>query len=401
LILQESPQNEFENADSLSSIDMARLLRTVWRGRRKILLIAVGTACATLIVLLLQPNVYTSMASFIPPSNSSSSSSAVLAQLSSSLGGGLLGGGMSKSQSDLYVGILKSSSVQDALVARFHLNDVYHEKKLSVTRKRLASASNFEADPKSSIITISVTDKRPDRARDIVNGYLDTLRETNSRMALVESSQRRLFYSEQLAREKDALANAEVDLKRTQEKSGLIAPVGQTAERIQNEGQLRAQLTAREVQLASLRDTASDDNIQVIQMRSEIAALQQHIAQLQSGNGGGDTVPSSAKIPEIQLDYIRKARDVKYHETLFEILARQYEAARLDESHEAPEVQVLDQASYPDVKSGPHRMLLTLVAFIVGLLGGAFYVWTQATWPGFRARVISSIDTDLDSLEKQ
>lgn len=399
-ILQEGQQTEIENSDPLSSIDMARLLRAVWRGRKKILLIALSTACAALIVLLLLSNEYTSTASFIPPSNNASSSSAMLAQLSS-IGGGLLGSGMTKSPSELYIGILKSVSVQDALIARFHLNDIYHQKKPSLTRKRLASASNFEADPKSSIVTISVTAKNPELARNLVTGYLETLRETNIRLALTESSQRRMFYTEQLAREKDALANAEVDLKRTEEKSGLIAPTGQTAERIQSEAQLRAQLTAREVQLASLRNRASDENVEVIQLRSEIAALQQHISEFQRGNGGGDTFPSTAKIPEIQMDYIRKEREVKYHETLFEILARQYEAARLDESHEPPMVQVLDEASYPDMKSGPHRMLLTLMAFIVGLLGGAFYVWAQATWPGLRSRIVSSIDSHLASLQEQ
>lgn len=397
--MSQSEQNEFDPDDSLHSIDAARLARTVWQGRKTIGLTATAFALCAMVFLFLQPNEYTSTASFIPPTGGSSSSSAMLAQLSS-LGGGLLGGGLAKSQGDLYVGILKSASVQDALISNLHLSDVFHEKRLSLARKRLASASAFEADPKSSIITISVTNKNPALARDIVNGYLNTLRGTNGRLALVESSQRRMFYAEQLAHEKDALASAEVELKKTEEKSGLIAPVGQTAERIQSEAQLRAQLTAREVQLASLRQTESDENIDIIQLRSTISALQQHLSQLQSGNGGGDTVPSSSKIPEVQLEYVRKARDVKYHETLFDILARQYEAARLDESHEAPLVQVLDEASYPDVKSGPHRMLLTLVAFIVGLLVGTVFVWLRATWPGFKARVAGSIDEHLKTVDR-
>lgn len=318
----------------------------------------------------------------------------MLAQLSS-LGGSLLGGAASKSQADLAVGILNSESVQDELVQKFHLDAVFHEKKPSLLRKQLAAESRFDIDPKSSIITIKVTDKVAKRAQALASGYLDALRDTNSRMALLDSSQRRLFYSQQLASEKDALASAEVALKQVEEQSGLIAPVGQTAERIQAESSLRAQLTAREVQLAALLRTETEQNPDVVSLRSEVASLSQHLTTMQSGTIGGDTAPSSNKLPEVQLDYIRKAREVKYHEALFEILARQYEAARLDESHESPMIQVLDNASLPDTKSGPHRVLLTAVAFVIGLIAGALYVWLKATWPGFQARVAASIDGHL------
>ena len=138
-------------------------------------------------------------------------------------------GPATKSQADLSVGILNSESVQDELVQKFHLDDVFHEKKPSLLRKQLAAESRFEIDPKSSIITIKVTDKLAKRAQALASGYLNALRDTNSRMALLDSSQRRLFYSQQLASEKDALASAEVALKQVEEQSGLIAPVGQTA----------------------------------------------------------------------------------------------------------------------------------------------------------------------------
>ena len=169
-------------------------------------------------------------------------------------------------------------------------------------------------------------------------------------------------------------------------------------ERIQAESSLRAQLTAREVQLAALLRTETEENPDVVNLRSEVAALRQHLTTMQSGTIGGDTVPSSNKLPELELDYIRKSREVKYHEALFEILARQYEAARLDESHESPMIQVIDNASLPDTKSGPQRVLLTAVAFVVGLIAGAFYVWLKTTWPGFRARVAASIDGHLNNV---
>jgi uncharacterized protein involved in exopolysaccharide biosynthesis len=391
LIPEVNHTDEFlDDSAPSNSIDLAALLSTLWCSKRQIGLIGIGFAAVVFLVLMIMPNVYTSTASFIPPSSPSSASS-MMSQLSALSGG--LAGGLGKSQGDLYIGMLKSASVEDALIRRFNLRNVYHSEKFSVLRKSLLSASKFEADAKSSIVTISVTDRSPERARDLANGYLDALRETNGRLALLESSQRRLFFSDQLAKEKDALADAEVELKKVEEQSGLIAPAGQTMQHIQTLAEIRAQITSREVELTSLRQSATDQNPEFIRLQSEIQGLHAQLKRLQSGRGeeAADTDLPTSRVPEVQLEYIRKARDVKYHEALFEILSKQYEAAHLDESRDAPIIQILDQASYPDTKSGPHRALLTIVAFVLGLFLGSIYAWMRSGWPEFKARVTGSI----------
>lgn len=386
--LEVSHTDEFLDVSGPSdSIDLAKLLFVLWRSKRTIGLIGIGFSALALLILVIMPNEYTSSASFIPPSSSSSSASALMSQLSVLSGG--MAGGLMKSQGDLYVGILKSASVQDELIRRFDLRSVYHSEKPSVLRKDLTSKSTFEVDPKSSIIAVSVTDRSPTRARDLANGYLDALRETNGRLALLDSSQRRLFFGEQLAREKTALADAEVELRKVQERSGLIAPAGQAMEHVQVVANLRAEITARQVELASLRQSSTDQNPMVIRLQSEIQDLQGKLQESQSGKNANlaDSDLPTSKVPEVQLDYIRKARDVKYHEALFEILSKQYEAAYLDESREPQVIQVLDPASFPDSKSGPHRVLLTIVAFILGIIFGSIYVWARSGWPEFRARI--------------
>ena len=45
---------------------------------------------------------------------------------------------------------------------------------------------------------------------------------------------------------------------------------------------------------------------------------------------------------------MRGLRDVKYYETMFEILAKQFEAAKLDEARQAAVIQVVDTAIPPD-----------------------------------------------------
>jgi tyrosine-protein kinase Etk/Wzc len=381
------PAGEEEEA----SIDLVALFQTLIRGKKTILRI-VGTAFVlAIVVAYLLPVKYTSTVSFIPPSlgGGSSMAAALAGQLSALGGGDLLGAG--KTSGDLYAGILASRSVQSELVKKYHLQDVYKVKRESDAEKDLASNTSTVVDVKSTIVTVAVSDRRQDRAQELANAYMDALRETNGRLALGQSSQRRLFFEDQLAKEKDDLEDAEVDLKKTEEESGLIAPTGQTEAEIRSIAELQAEVAVRQVQLAALRDSATEQNPQVVRLHSEIDDLQGQLARMQKGNGASSvtSIPTS-KVPALQLEYVRKTREVKYHEALFEMLSRQFEAARLDEARDAPLVQVLDSASYPDVKSSPKRSLIVLGALVLGLIAGCIWVLVREPLRALRASLAAN-----------
>jgi len=352
------------------------VLAVLWLSRRTILATgAVTFGLATLLAFLLPFN-FTASASFVPPGSSTESSAAALMGQLSSFGG--MGGMLeNKNRGDLYVAILKSRTIAQQMVQRFHLMQVYGVKKESLAEKKLASRSLFSIGTKDPVVTIAVTDHSPQRARDLAAGYLQALQETSANLSLTESSQRRLFYEQRLAREKDELANAEVALKQVEEKTGLVAPAGQTASNIQALAQIQAQITSQQARLAALLHDETDENPEVLRARSEIASLQAKAAEMESGSEQGFGRLSTAQVPETELEYIRKARDVKYHEALFDIIAKQYEAARLDEARDAP-LQVLDQPVVPDTKSGPPRSIIMAAGLLFGLLG-------SSAWAVFRA----------------
>ena len=378
-----------EEADD--SIDLVALIHALRLGKRTILRTTLAAfVIATAIAFLLSPR-YTSTVSFIPPNlNSGSSMAAALAGQLSALGAGdLLGGG--KNSGDLYSGILRSRSVASQIVKRFDLMRVYRIKKESQAEMSLDSSTTVAVDIKSSIVTVEVTDKSPVLAHDIANAYMDALRETEGRLALGQSSQRRLFFGQQLAKEKDDLEDAEVDLKKTEEQSGLIAPTGQTEVEIRTIAETRAQIAVRQVQLAALRQSATDQNPEVIRLRSEIGDLMGQLSRLQTGNGNGSSaaIPTS-KVPELQLEYVRKEREVKYHEALFDALSKQYEAARLDEARDAPVLQVLDPASYPDAKSSPKRSYIMLGGLLLGFIASCIWVLARDPLRSLRASLAPS-----------
>lgn len=375
----ESPTRSgpLDDAADEGTIDLLDAAALVLKEKKTVLrFILVAMALTAIVVYLILKPTYTAEAVFLPPQTPPGAAmSQALGQLSglSGLSGSL--GGL-KSPGDVYLGILASRSIADGLIAKFNLQEVYGTKRLSDAEKKLSNNSSFVSG-KNTLVTISVKDHDPKRAADLANGYLDFLREQNGRLALTEASQRRLFFEQQLEREKNALADAEVELKKTQEQTGLIAPNGQAQVEIEEIAQLRAQIASREIELAAVRQGATDQNPQVVRLQTQIAGLQQQLQRMQNDTSQrqpGNVQLPTAKVPELALEYVRKQREVKYHEVLFELIAKQYESARLDESRDAPVLQVIDRAVVPDKKSGPMRTLLLLASCVVGAFLGAVWV---------------------------
>jgi tyrosine-protein kinase Etk/Wzc len=322
--------------------------------------------------------VYTAKTVIMPPQQEQSSASAMLGQFGALASMSGLGSSLGiKNPSDVYIGILGSETVADEMIKRFDLRRVYHNpKRDSDLRIAFEKSAKFTAG-KDGMITISVVDKDPRRAAAMANGFVEELYKMNNRLAIGGSSQRRLFFEQQLSQEKDRLADAEVALTETEKKTGVISPTGQTEAMIQQVARLQAEITSREVQLAALRTSATEQNPDVVRLTTEVSGLRSQLRDLQSSNAKhapGDISIPTANVPQTSLEYIRKERDVKYHQFLFDMLARQFEAARMDEARAAPVIQVVDPALVPDRKSAPYRALWALVGCILGFAFGTLWV---------------------------
>jgi tyrosine-protein kinase Etk/Wzc len=374
-----------ENRPEISILDLFRALRWQrWMITRAVL-IATGLAAAVAFVL---PKKYTAEAVILTPQQTQSSLSAVaqLAGLGSASGLsnlGLLSGFGLRSPSDLYVGILESRTIADALIEKFSLKRAYDVSDSHSARKRLKRNTSIKSG-RDTLIHVRVEDRVPQRAAQLANAYVAELAEQNSRFALTEASQRRLFYESQLVKEKDALADAEVALRDTQQSTGLVAPTGQAEGLIRAVSQLHAEILSREAQMEAMKTYATDTNPRFQVAKREVGALRSELEKLERGNHvPGTPEVAAGQLPEAGLQYLRKYRNVKYHETLFEILAKQYEAARLDEAKSAPLVQVIDRAVTPERKSWPPRALLIIgAALVTALLSSLWACYRHASSNG-------------------
>ncbi|MGI9073262.1 MAG: Wzz/FepE/Etk N-terminal domain-containing protein [Bryobacteraceae bacterium] len=347
-------------------------------------LIAAVTLLAALVaagVAFLLPPTYKAEAVIMPPQQAQSSMSMMSTQAAQL--GGLANVGLAgmfwKNPGDLYLGILQSRTIADSLIHEFHLQSVYGVKKESDARKRLAKLSSFTSG-KDLLIHIAVRDHDQKRSADLANAYVSHLFEQNQRLALSEASQRRLFFEQQIAQERNALTAAEVAFKNTQQKTGLIVPAGQAEGLVRSGILLRAEIAKREVELQAVRSYATEKNSEVRVLQSEINALNGQLGRLKNQTGrqspDGIEIPAG-KLPEVELEYARKLRDFKYHETVYEVLQKQYEIARIDEAKLAPVIQVVDRAVHPDRKSGPPRTVIVVVSALVTALVVWFWLILQ------------------------
>lgn len=365
--------------DQVSLLDLLIAL-----GRRKYFLFSTTLAVAVLSVAfwLVAPNRYTATSSIFPPQQNSSLGSALLAQVSSlgslgSLAGGGFGLGSLKNPNDMAIALLKSRSVEEAMVQRFDLKKLYAAKRMSDARMALENHCDIQSNLKDGLIRISVTDRDPERSAKMANAYVEEYKKFSANLAVTEASQRRMFFEQQLEQAKNNLATAEEAMKTAEQTSGMIQLDSQAKALIESVAMLRAQIAAKEVQIRGMSLFATQGNPDLLIAKEQLTELQSQLKQLGGSKASTDSdlIVPRGKLPEAGLNYVRKLRDVKYHELIFEMLARQFEVAKLDEAREGSVIQVVDVAVPPDRKSFPRLSIIGPAATLSWLLFAILWVF--------------------------
>jgi uncharacterized protein involved in exopolysaccharide biosynthesis len=370
--MQEAFEQELHLLDVLAVLAQSKIY---------ILISTVVVLVVVLVISWLIPNQYTASTLILPP-NQGSSSNNLLGQLGASSGLAAVAGTSLniKTPGDMYVALLHSRTLEETVIKNFGLMSRYHAKYMANARKSLEAHVLIEYGSKTGMITISARDKDPKTAADLANGYVDAFRKQTADLALSEASQRRVFFQQQLLEAKDNLTKAEESLKAMEKQTGIIQVEGQTKAVLESAATLHAQVTAKEVQLQAMQSYATDMNPDSQLLRQQLAALRGQIAKLDSQQDNQGLIPSAGKMSDAGLEYLRKLRDVKYYDMISELIARQYEMAKLDEARQGALVQVVDPAVVPELKTSPKRAIIVMITTLLGFLGACCYAVVADLW---------------------
>lgn len=350
-------------SDEIGLFDVLIMLA---RHRKRLIAIPVLAAAVSAGVSMAMPNLYEATTKLLPPQQSQSGAAALLSQI-----GGITGlGGSSglKNSSDLYIGMLKSRTIANKLVAKFDLKKVYRTDSLEKARAGLEKSTTINAG-RDGLINIAFQSEDQKLVAPVANAYVAELIQLNKVLAVTEAGQRRLFYEQQLEQAKNNLAKVEGELKGSIDRRGVISVDAESRAVLETVGRLRAQASAKEIQLNSMSAFVTRDNPQYKQVQEELASLRTELARLENGRGAQDgDNPASSAGRQSGLENTKLLRDVKYYQMLYELLAKQYEVARLDEAKDPSILQVLDPAAEPERKFKPRRSFIVAVSTAIAFL---------------------------------
>lgn len=366
---------EKQNNTDIQEVNLLELIQVIVKRKMMIILICTIAIVVSATYALTVPSIYSATAKVLPPQKEGGGGglSALLGQAGGLVGlaaGSVVGG------SDVYVAILKSRSVADAVVHRLNLAKVYESPTLEDARFSLEKSVKVQAG-KDGVISITADAMDPKLAALIANSFVDELSKMTIRLNLTKAGTERVFLEKRLDVVKKDLARAEEELKSFSQRHKIVQVDSQVKAVIEGVARLKADLASKEVQLAVLSSKQTENSPEVKATETAIRRLKAEIGALGSGASGSEGIPSVGDVPGVGLEYSRKLRDLKAQEAIFEQLMKQYEMVKLNEAKDTSSFQVLDDAVAPNGRRWPKRSQIVFLSTVAGFFFSLLVVFVQ------------------------
>jgi uncharacterized protein involved in exopolysaccharide biosynthesis len=357
----QASMGDMQDDDEISLLD---LLQVIIDNLRLLVLGPLICGLAALGISFAITPTFTAKTQFLPPQQQQSAAASMLASLGAL--GGLAGAATGiKSPADQYIAFMKSVSLQDALIERFKLIDKYETKLKTDVRFALTGSVRI-ASGKDGLISVEVDDKDPKFAADLANAHVDELRNLLGRLAVTEAQQRRMFFEKQLQITQENLSKADLALKSSGINSSVLKSSPSSA--VEAVARLKAGISVQEVKLGSMRNYLTENSPEFKQAMNELGSLKAQLAKAEKEE------PASQGAS----DYVARYREFKYQETMFELFAKQFELAKVDESREGAVIQVLDIAEPPERKAKPKKATIAIITTLASGFALLLFVFVRS-----------------------
>ena len=265
----------------------------------------------------------------------------------------------------LAVYIAKSNTVLDALIDKFALTARYRVKRSPKTETRKALLKKYSAvyEEKTGVLTISFEDRDPQMARDLVNYAVSLVGQRFTVIGGNRNITKKQQLEQKLSDVQAQMTELENQIQAFQRKNGVLTVESAATEQVSTMAQVRSELIMKDMEIKTYGDMSKVKDPALMRLKAERDNLSKLLDQLEKGSNRNERIlPSQRELPALAIEFAHLQRDLAVQEKVFELLTQQYELVKLSIQGEDPIIQVLEPAEVPDMKSGPKRGMIVIVA---------------------------------------
>ena len=361
---------QYEDEQELSLLDIFSIL---WRKKWLIFFLTFIFGAAATVYAFTRPFIYRAECRIIPPGGTSSPYGGFATFMGFQPG----------SSAQRMIGILNGNTVVDAIIDKFNLMEEMSMDIRLMARQAVLGSLEATVDNSSGILSVAYLHTDPQRASDMANAFVEQLQLKMREIAFDDAQEKRLFFENQLMQAQQELADAENAMMRSQQNSGVLALGSQTASLLGSISSLRNQIAAKNVEISSLSSYARQDNPRLKLARSQLEAMTKELHRLeeeqkrterrQGRATSGDILSSLGNVPELNVEYMRYERALRFATVKYDTMLRQYENAKLSEANDLSTLQIVDPATPPDYKYLPRRARIIVIGAMAGF--GLGIIW--------------------------
>jgi len=367
---QSVPSNEYYNEE----IDLVEYIRVIWKYRTFIAIIVGTTFVISTIVSFLLPKQYMATA-LISAGTIGGDEAGKYVSMLKGMSGGFFNIGAASTSNMQVLGLLKSRSLADHLITKFDLMKEFKIKKRDAARSIISNLLQG-SETKEDLIQISVEYKNPQKAALFINEAVNYIDQMINNLNIFGVSKQRIFLENRLMEIKESLDLSENKLKEFQEKHRLLDIETQTSIAVNTLSIINTQIIEAETEFGIKTQLRSPYDPELLNLQAKIVELKKQQAKMIRKSSkveprlesNSDYLIALDQTPEIGLDFLRLKRELKTHESLFELLTEQYELAKIDETKNLPKISIIDRASVPELKTKPNKKLIVVVSTTLAIL---------------------------------
>ena len=380
--MSENASNKNSYSEEINFLDY---LDVIFKRRRMIIRNSLLAGLIMVVLSFLLPKTYTATTILLPPGEGEQNGLRSL--LLNSPVSMFDVPGIPASSSDIFVEILKSRTVAEAVLSKkykseetgLNLYEIWDIENQTDAINELHEKSTIFAN-EQGMIHISVEVHDAELSAQVANAFVEALDEVNREKSFSRAKNSRIYIEEQLKQTEVRLKKAATALADFQSQYKAVDLQAQTRVSIEKAGEIKGTIMAREVELKVALQTLKRDNPIVHRLQTELDELQIQFEHLQFGNSvpfeeQKDYFIPFADLPEVGSRLAELLRDVKVQETVWQLLNQQFYSAKIQEARDTPTVQVLDAAVSPERRTRPKRKLLVIVASFLTFVFSMFWAF--------------------------